>query len=72
MSLPVQTQTEDYNKLPWRIRFKIGIVIWILNKICDDLEPYSMAPYFCINSYIESEDDWENEITKVINEPTKH
>lgn len=70
MSLPVQKQTDKFDNLPFRVRLLVRILIWLLNKLSDELEPYSMAPYFCINSYSDIEDeDWEE---GKASEPLKH
>lgn len=61
MALPIQKKTETYNNIPFRIRFLIGFVVVLLNKISVLLEPYNMAPYFCINSYEDYEEEEPSE-----------
>ena len=76
MSLPIQKKTDNFDRLPFKVRFLVAIIIWLLNKLTDYLEPHSMAPYFCINSYSDIEDeDWDKaleEVAKEAAEPLKH
>jgi hypothetical protein len=69
MTLPINKKSEKYSELPMKIRILVFFLVILLNKLNDYLEPYNMAPYFCINSYeeeyeFEVEEDEDEEIIK--------